>query len=78
MKYVLLFTFLVGSLAEAAEHTFKYKMGNDTLEIKIANMDYDEAFEKAAKQCYKYFKNGEKLTEERGLDIIDVCANPRK
>lgn len=38
---------------------------------------YEEAFEKAAMACYRYYKNGERLTEERGLDIIDTCANPR-
>ena len=38
---------------------------------------YEEAFEKAAMACYRYYRNGQRLTEERGLDIIDTCANPR-
>lgn len=38
---------------------------------------WDDAFREAAKACYRHFKDGRKLTEDEGLDIIDTCANPR-
>lgn len=38
---------------------------------------WDDAFREAAKACYRHYKDGRKLTESEGLDIIDTCANPR-
>lgn len=58
-------------------YTFKFKMQKETLEISQASSSYEEAFEKAAQACYRHFKAGRRISEERGLDIIDVCANPR-
>jgi hypothetical protein len=39
---------------------------------------YEDAFKIAAQACYRHFKDGKSLTEDQGLDIIDVCANPRR
>lgn len=65
------------------EYSFKFTLKDAaTKQEKIwqtreSAPSYEEAFEKAAMACYRYYKNGERLTEERGLDIIDTCANPR-
>jgi len=58
-------------------YSFKFKMQNETFEVSQKSASYEEAFERAAKDCYRHFKGGRRLSEDRGLDIIDVCANPR-
>lgn len=59
------------------EYTFKYKLADQSLEIKRSAASYEDAYEQAAQQCFNYFKGSSRVSEERGLDIIDVCANPR-
>jgi hypothetical protein len=58
-------------------YTFKFRLKGQTFEYAQTAGSYDDAFEKAAKACYQHYKAGQRLTEDRGLDIIDVCANPR-
>lgn len=59
------------------EYRFKYAMKGDSLEITRTGQSYEDAFEAAAQQCFNYYKGSKKVSEDRGLDIIDVCANPR-
>lgn len=59
------------------EYTFKYKLSGQTLEIKRSAASYEDAYEGAAQQCFNFYKGAGKVSEDRGLDIIDVCANPR-
>jgi len=79
-------SFILGSLQSKAwiskEETtklyhFKFKMANESYEYSQKSASYDEAYKRAAQNCYTHFKAGQRLTEDRGLDIIDVCANPR-
>lgn len=58
-------------------YSFKFKMKGETYEYAQKSGSYEDAFEKAAKDCYKHFKGGRHISEDQGLDIIDVCANPR-
>lgn len=46
-------------------------------EYKTRAGNYETAFKEAALECYKHFKRGRPLSEDEGLDIIDICANPR-
>jgi hypothetical protein len=59
------------------EYVFKYNLSGQTLEIKKPAQSYEDAFDAAAQTCFNFYKGNKKLTEERGLDIIDTCANPR-
>ncbi|MNK08136.1 hypothetical protein D3C87_260640 [compost metagenome] len=59
------------------EYTFKYNLSGETLEIRRPAQSYEDAFEAAAQQCFRHYKGSGKVSEDRGLDIIDVCANPR-
>lgn len=86
MKHILLVLMTIFSIQASAwvssdpiqkPYSFKFKMEKQTFEYSQKAPTYEEAFEKAAQACYRHFKNGERLTEDRGLDIIDVCANPR-
>ncbi len=58
--------------------TFSYKTTkNMTLQIKKSAPTYETAFKLAAKECFQKLTNGQYPGEERGLDIIDICANPK-
>ena len=56
---------------------FKFSLKGATFEYKQSSSSFEEAYERAAKACYSHYKDGKRLTEDTGLDIIDVCANPR-
>ncbi len=77
----LLVSFSLSAVAspspEAQLFQFKFKMKGETFEFAQKSTSYEQAFEVAAKACYRHYKNGQRLTEDQGLDIIDVCANPR-
>ncbi|NJO48103.1 MAG: hypothetical protein HC840_00140 [Leptolyngbyaceae cyanobacterium RM2_2_4] len=77
MKYLIL-ALLLCSAAEAKEFHFKYTLDRDLLEYKTNADTWEEAFKRGASFCFDFFVKREKtLTEEKGLDIIDTCANPR-
>ena len=59
------------------EYVFKYKLSGQTLEVKESASSYEDAYRLAAQQCFNFYKGSNKISQERGLDIIDVCANPR-
>jgi hypothetical protein len=74
----LIFALLLCSTAQAEEFHFKYILGRDMLQYKTEAATWEEAFKRGADFCFKFFVDREKnLTEEKGLDIIDTCANPR-
>jgi hypothetical protein len=58
-------------------YSFKFHMKGETYEYQQSANTYEEAFSNAAKACFSHFKAGRHLSEDDGLDIIDVCANPR-
>jgi hypothetical protein len=83
MTTLLIFAYTCTSFAWTSkesttkEYTFKYKLSGESLEIKRSAASYGDALEGAAKQCFQHYKGKHSLSESRGLDIIDVCANPR-
>lgn len=86
LQAFLAVAFLVSSLSAKAwvshdeamkPYNFKFKFENQVFEYKQKSASYEEAFSRAAQACYTHFKAGRHLSEDRGLDIIDVCANPR-
>ncbi len=62
---------------EAQEFKFKFNFKGDIYQYSQKSESFERAYELAAKACYKHYKAGQKLSEDKGLDIIDVCANPR-
>jgi len=58
-------------------YSFKFKLKTESFEYTRTAASYDEAYEDAAQVCFKHFKAGRHVSEDEGLDIIDVCANPR-
>ena len=77
MRHIFL-TLLLCSTASATEFKFTYTLGRDQLQYKTEASDWKTAFNRGAEFCFDFFVKREKnLTEEKGLDIIDTCANPR-
>ena len=64
--------------AAAQVYSFKFKMNNESYEYTQKAKTYEDAYSKAAQACFTHFKAGRRVSEDQGLDIIDVCANPRK
>ncbi|MBC7467344.1 MAG: hypothetical protein H7256_15245 [Bdellovibrio sp.] len=50
---------------------------NPSFTIVKTGVSKDVAFKLAAKDCYQKLTGGKYPGEERGLDIIDICANPK-
>jgi hypothetical protein len=65
--------YLILSLAMASQtKTYIYKdLNNNTFQIKSGD------FKSAAKQCFDKLTGGKYQGEEKSLDIIDHCVNPR-
>lgn len=65
---------LVSNVSEARVYIFYYPKAQ--LKIGIDADGYLEAFKKAARECFKILSKDKYQGEEKGLDIIDICANP--
>lgn len=66
------------SLGSIKTYTFSYKTPkNQSLQIKMNAKSYEEAYKAAAKDCFQKLTHGKYPGEEKGLDIIDICANPK-
>lgn len=85
MKTILItLTLLIAQVGQATyqpdgarKYQFSFPYKNEVFRTEKVASSYEIAFQTAAQECFNYFKSGKKLTEEQGLDIIDVCANPR-
>jgi hypothetical protein len=90
MKKTLLILLMMGSVVisstsfawietapQQKSYNFKYKLKTDSFEYSRKAASYEEALDSAAQACFNHFKAGRRLTENQGLDIIDVCVNPR-
>ena len=81
MKTLLLTLILTASAtvwANAMPFSFKFKSsGSKVLSITQVAPSQDEAFKLAAKECFKKLTGNRYPGEEKGLEIIDICANPK-
>ena len=70
--------FCVTQQASPKSWIFSYKSAKtNILQIKKSAPTYEEAFKAASKDCYKQMTQGKYPGEEKGLEIIDICANPK-
>lgn len=74
MKTLLLTLFL--TKAHAHKFSFEYKTP-DELKINVEAENYSEALKKSAKLCFDILTKGTYQGENKSLDIIDVCVNPK-
>lgn len=58
--------------------SFKYKdLAQKPFQIKKEAASYEEAYKVAAHECFQQLTGGQYPGEEKGLNIIDICANPK-
>jgi hypothetical protein len=59
------------------DYKFHFSYGGKRLEVIESASNWEQSYEKAALKCLSYFSQGKPLTHEKGLDLVDVCANPK-
>lgn len=68
--------------SEKKEFTLKYSFEGQNLEVREFSDSYIEAMESAAFKCLNHFKRASNYNnselEDKGLRIIDACANPKR
>lgn len=75
MKTFLAIT-LLASMAHA-DFKFKYELEGTQLELVQTDQEWDSAFKKASQKCFDFYMKKKPYSEAYGLDVIDVCANPK-
>jgi len=74
--YSTSFAFISTPPTEKA-YSFKYRVDEKTLEYSEKASTYEEALEKVSQKCFNDLKGKARVNMNRGLDIIDICVNPR-
>ena len=77
---LIFFTGIIASAAPQAvkSYTFNYKIPHaKALSITKAAASKEEAYKQAAKECFNKLTGNKYPGEEKGLEIIDICANPK-
>ena len=84
MKKTLLILTLLGCFnvfaatqQDIKSYKFVYQLDKQIFEVKKSAANKDIAFKLAAKECFQQLTAGKYPGEERGMDIIDICANPK-
>lgn len=81
MKTIFLMAVLMMGLntfaATKTEKTYLFKFKTIAQPIPMKASSKEEAFKLAAKECFSKLTGGQYPGEEKGLDIIDICANPK-
>lgn len=85
MKQTLFITVLFTGLiswgatgASGKSYNFQYKLPQaKTLTITQAAANQEEAYKLAARECFKKLTQNQYPGEQQGLEIIDICANPK-
>jgi hypothetical protein len=84
MRKTFLLTLLAGFCAQALpapsiqEYAFRFQPFNgETYKYQTKASTQEEAYERAATACFTHYKKGRRINMEVGIDIIDICANPR-
>lgn len=73
-----LLAFMLSTMNTNGLTTYTFYYNTDKIEyIRVQADSRTIAFKKAAKLCFQAL-NPRYTTEEEGLTVIDICANPRK
>ncbi len=75
----VLFTGLMSfSATHVKSYSFQYSPHKSkTFSITQAAPTKEQAYKLAATQCFKKLTSNRYPGEEKGLEIIDICANPK-
>ncbi len=61
----------------AAPKSYTFTFKSIKTPIRATASTKEEAFKLAAKVCFNQLTGGQYPGEEKGMDIIDICANPK-
>ncbi len=84
-KFIAIILLSIGICADAYSTTtsdsnfeFKFKpyLG-ETFALSVKAKDQYEALERAAQSCFNHYKKNRSISTDEGLDIIDICVNPK-
>lgn len=75
----VLFTGLMAIGAQGPKsYSFQFKAPKSKVfAITQTAVTKEEAYKLAAKECFKKLTNNKYPGDEKGLEIIDICANPK-
>lgn len=59
------------------EFTFKFHYKDTNLVLNPISTSWEEAYKIASQDCFTKMSKGVRLNNDVGMDLIDVCANPR-
>ncbi len=59
------------------ERVYNFKFKSILKPISKKAPSKEDAFKLAARDCFTQLTGGKYPGEEKGLDIIDICANPK-
>lgn len=66
------------NLTHKKSWSFNYKdLSKKPFQIKKEAFSFEDAFKAASVECFQQLTQGKYPGEEKGLDIIDICANPK-
>lgn len=79
MKKVFIMTLIFGlnSWATVQQKTYSFKFKSLNSPISTVAATKEAAYKIAAKECFNKLTGGKYPGEEKGMDIIDICANPK-
>ncbi len=65
------------SFDEKRSFKFQYNYQNDVFRTTELSSDFNEALKLAALKCFQYYSQKVTLNESKGIELIDICANPK-
>lgn len=80
---IFIFIVFIGFVSWAAPtaqktYSFQFKASeHKKFAITQSALSREEAYQLAARECFKKLTAGKYPGESRGLEIIDICANPK-
>ena len=81
MKTIFLIAALLTGLnavaATKTEKAYSFQFKSIKQPISKTAVSKEAAFKLAARECFTQLTGGRYPGEEKGLDIIDICANPK-
>jgi hypothetical protein len=83
MKTAILLIFVLSGLAQAMpadtrDYAFRFQpFAGETYQYQTKATTQEEAYERAATACFLHYKKGRRISMDVGVEIIDICANPR-
>ncbi len=70
--------FAFGGNDQGKTFAFRFQpLNGESYTYETSSDSRDDAYEKAATACFQHYKKGRRISMEQGMDIIDICANPR-